>query len=1158
MKLQRLVITHLPGLRQGVTLEHLDPGLNLVTGPNASGKSSLVRALAYLLDEDHREGQTTPQGAITLEAEFTAGKDLLRVTRTGTQRVWLRNGQPDQAPPLPAAEFLPCYWIAMNDLMGAGGSDQAVLAQLRREMAGGFDLPALAQDPRFTIGSRHGQNQEKLLRDKDQALRSIQSQYQSLERERDQLPLLEAEIATAQQARVQADSVTRALGWLEARQRRQAVASRLETFAPGIANLQGDEPERLQHLESQQARCEKELQRAEHARDQAQAQIEQTGLGAEPPPGADMLAMRDDLEQAWQRAAALEEKAQVLDAVLAEQQQAARALGNVPAHQEPESREPPTLPPVTPGQVDQASRLAERLLEKQRQVESLTQEPTGQGPAQADMDAQRVMAEELRRWLRQLDPRRSQQLLLGAGLALGFSVLAALLALISNAVFALVPALSASAGAGWALWQLRGLQRVRSQARQRVGELSLAPPESWTEAGVSERLRTTEETLAQQTQEKEQAALAESHNRQRAAQRQTLEQELAILMQEQQQLAESMGFDPMATAQGVLRFAQLTERLTRASSQGAEIQRTMERWQQQQSQCLQRVQALLLDQGLPAAEDLNTLRHQFQQLQQRLTRLQEARAEQAKATSDCNRWTQDLAETQQALTGIYQRVGLSGGQRSELLALCEQLPAYQQAKTQLQETTAVETERQLGLDQLPELVALVEAGDNVTLQQQQAQFHEQARDLDRLQQERARLLARLDQAGQNQALAQARLARKQAHDELKQSWDQAMLAQAGQFLLTQVAQDHRTEHQPQVLARARERFADFTHHRYDLQLDEQGELRLWDTVQELAQTPSKLSTGTHMQLFLAMRLAWTSVHEKAGEALPLFLDEVLTTSDPGRFGKIVQNLQTLAEKEDRQVFYLSSEPGDLTRWQQLLGGNLHHVDLYQTRFGQSGMTAEDYILPPEPTLPAPASLSAEEYALRLGVPPLDPFQGAGDVALFYLLRDDLATLYRLLGQWHTRQLGQLEALLDSPSGQQALGEPGQQSLLRGRCRATRVWVELWCQGRGRPVDRNALEQSGAVSDTFINEVADRVKELNGDGAALIKALKEGGVPRFKRAKADELEEWLLTEGYLSQTAPLRESERARQTLLQLGTSARAEDIQQLLTWLESGTGPHKW
>ena len=49
MRLTRLKIQQLPGIDPGFELDKIDPGVNLVTGPNAIGKSSLIRALRYLV-----------------------------------------------------------------------------------------------------------------------------------------------------------------------------------------------------------------------------------------------------------------------------------------------------------------------------------------------------------------------------------------------------------------------------------------------------------------------------------------------------------------------------------------------------------------------------------------------------------------------------------------------------------------------------------------------------------------------------------------------------------------------------------------------------------------------------------------------------------------------------------------------------------------------------------------------------------------------------------------------------------------------------------------------------------------------------------------------------------------------------------------------------
>src|SRR5690606_22162287 len=75
-----------------------------------------------------------------------------------------------------------------------------------------------------------------------------------------------------------------------------------------------------------------------------------------------------------------------------------------------------------------------------------------------------------------------------------------------------------------------------------------------------------------------------------------------------------------------------------------------------------------------------------------------------------------------------------------------------------------------------------------------------------------------------------------------------------------------------------------------------------------------------------------------------------------------------------------------------------------------------------PAVPAPLDHDAQAYGARLKVPAIDPWQAAGQLHVFHLLRDDLALLHRLLGQWHVDHMGALAALLASDAGVAAAGD----------------------------------------------------------------------------------------------------------------------------------------
>ena len=158
--------------------------------------------------------------------------------------------------------------------------------------------------------------------------------------------------------------------------------------------------------------------------------------------------------------------------------------------------------------------------------------------------------------------------------------------------------------------------------------------------------------------------------------------------------------------------------------------------------------------------------------------------------------------------------------------------------------------------------------------------------------------------------------------------------------------------------------------------------------------------------------------------------------------------------------------------------------------------------------------------------------------------------------WRIVTRGQLAALLASDAARGAVAGEALRDRLRQRCDVVSVWIDLWLVGRGQPVDRSVLEQCDAVSGDFIDRVATLAKRLEGDGAALVAALRarvEEEARGFRTNKADDLEQWLADEGYTDDRERLTADDRRRLTLLRVapGTEAAARDVDGVIDCLES-------
>ncbi|RYF52511.1 MAG: GTP-binding protein, partial [Comamonadaceae bacterium] len=93
MKLSRIKIEQVRQFRRPFELADLDPGLNLFTGPNEAGKSTVVRAIRAAFFERHRSSgvdDLIPYGdssaSPTIEIDFETGAEQYRLRKTFFQR----------------------------------------------------------------------------------------------------------------------------------------------------------------------------------------------------------------------------------------------------------------------------------------------------------------------------------------------------------------------------------------------------------------------------------------------------------------------------------------------------------------------------------------------------------------------------------------------------------------------------------------------------------------------------------------------------------------------------------------------------------------------------------------------------------------------------------------------------------------------------------------------------------------------------------------------------------------------------------------------------------------------------------------------------------------------------------------------------------------
>jgi hypothetical protein len=170
------------------------------------------------------------------------------------------------------------------------------------------------------------------------------------------------------------------------------------------------------------------------------------------------------------------------------------------------------------------------------------------------------------------------------------------------------------------------------------------------------------------------------------------------------------------------------------------------------------------------------------------------------------------------------------------------------------------------------------------------------------------------------------------------------------------------------------------------------------------------------------------------------------------------------------------------------------------------------------------------------------------------MRDDLDWLHYLMEHWRLHRLGQLELFLDTATGKRILPDTEERLRLWARCQTARAWFRARNIGRGQPVDRGILEDSGAVSPNYIDRVTALAEHYGWDAQRLIEGLENKEVKGFREQKIQDLREYLEANGYISNEQPLSREARERRTLMEAGELAKPEEIRRVVSWLEGTAG----
>lgn len=1116
---EEIEIHQAPGFETGgFMVEDLSSGINVVHGPNAAGKTTLAKAIEWLCWPD------TAADHASLVGQLTVDDNAWRVDINNGRSSYQLDGQEANGPSLPPSHQRDRYRLSLHDLLQRDNHNESFAEIIERESAGGYDLSAASDELGYSdTPSRANKSVVQDAENAIEELREARADVNDLRRDQNELSRLSTELETARQAQQRVELLEQAIDYAKARDELEQAKLKLKEFPEISEAVDGDETERVEKLDKQIDEWTTKRDNAKETKSDAQNQLEDANLPEDGVPTGrldHLLELRDDLDSA-------ETEKNDLERDLADakrQRDSARediplAVGN---------DDLAGLKPVTWQTVSKFAREAEKVKaerETRDAVQRLLENETAPEP---DLPTLQRASGALEKWLATSstttnDGSKAFQIALVSSLSLAVTGIA--LGLLVNPLFHSI--LLLAAGILWYGLQSRSQSSdggdPRQPHREAFQQTGVAHPDSWSDDEVSARLIELYDVIAEHELAKKRTDWRNSL----ASDSDTLTQNEGKLEETRTELQEQLGAAPDASD---VELAVITKRVLdwqKANDEVEGIEKSIETVDGQIETARQELKTKLDPYSDDDIESSGEATEAIRDLEDRVQQHTTAQRELEGATDTITEATKKLDDLQTERDAIFTDLDLEPGGYDDLEALCEQVDEYDSAKSDVQEAEFGVNTQATELETYPGFKSELKTEEVANLKSELREAEQTAADYDELKSRMDDIEAEIRLAKNNNQVETALAERDRALDALTDQLEDDYAAMVGDVLVNHVQETTMESSRPDVFERAREILATITRGRYRLDFHENdASFRAYDEVKQKGLTLDELSSGTRVQVLLAVRIAFVEQQEQ-GVKMPLLLDETLANTDDRRAKTIIDSAIELA-RDGRQIFYFTAQGDEVAKWTAALEDTTevdHHiVDLAAVRNIDDSVQIPD-LSSINSFTPTPPQLDGHDHASygdTLDVEPFNPYRGVDSVHLWAIF-DDLETLQQFLEQGIERW-GQLNNLLKWGNGNRLADDSEQLVRAQENAAALTAFVDAWKVGRGQPVDREVLDASGAITSNFIDRVTELATSVNGDGRQIIEALHNGEVNRFHSDKANELESYLDENGYLESSDTLDDNQ----------------------------------
>jgi DNA repair exonuclease SbcCD ATPase subunit len=1105
----------MPGVEPpGLEIEDFSSGLNVIHGPNAAGKTTLARAFNSLLWSD----RYAPDRAI-LEGTFWLEDDEWYVEYNAGRYRFQREGKPVDPPPLPAGDQADRYNLALHDLLQDETTNRTFAEFIVRELSGGYDLAGAVETLGFDDSPSGRGKTTSHAETAVESLREAREAMGELDRQESERRRLEQELERVEEAQKRYEYFVQLKEWHEAREDYREQQRTLEQFPEVMEAVNGNETDQLEQLQEEIDKLERQKERAESNRDDAEHRLEGLDYPYEEDASDTLRELRTRFETLKDVERDIDDIEQDLEETRSKRANEAGNLGDEMSRKELES-----LDRAEYEELSDFAREYESVLNQLETYDQLKSLLTGKEDDDlADLDTYKRGCDVLENWLanppKASDGRTeffSTPLVVASVFIAGLSVVSGFY--IHFAFFGLlvVPVILHlwSRGIGDGSFSSGREGDFRTAAREEFDRLELEiHPDEWTTKNVRSVLDDLYEQRAQchlQDRFREVWARRKDEYEELKENRETLEEE-------RNEVVDTYGFAPDDSRT----LYELTNRLSRwqdADSQVKGLEEKLENRREKRNRILNSLNEEFEKWDLQNADDSAEVNGRLETIESRINDYREARRQHEQAKQKLEEAQGQLPELRNDKESLYRELELEPGDEAGLRDLCDRYEEYRSERKERDRRQAVMENEYDGLETMGPYKPDHENWDRSEIDRMIEDTRSEAEEYDDIREKITEIKTKIKEAKKSYEVEPAIAEKQRAMDALYEQFEEDCESMIGDVLCKYVRSVNTDRTMPAVFKRAREWLVRITSGRYelDVQRGDTPDFRVREKRTGEGKSLNELSSGTRVQVLMAVRLAFVEQGEKRAK-LPLYMDESLANADDEKARIIIESTRELIQS-GRQVFYFTAQGDEVAKW-QAYAEDPNVIDLTEHR----DRSLEGTVDVPDPqevqgtaaAVPTADGLTHEEYGEKLDVPPLDPRQPMGAVHLWYLVEDP-DVLQELLEK-NLRRWGPFENFLGI-SSDEILDTDGNKTLERVTQLgdATDAFIEHWRQGRNRRIDRSVLEQTDAVSDSFIDDVAELTEACNGDPEELVERLREGDVSGFRTAKMDELERYLKDNDYIDE------------------------------------------